>query len=227
MADSYPKVPNAAWRTLRARVASAPSTKLTPSNVAAMLGMANPDSARTNVVAPLRKLGLIEEDGSLPPLGQKWRVDASYGDACEEIVDKVYPSELAALTGPDDLPDVAQIKTWMEHKGFGGSNARQMASTYVMVAGKVIPEPPDGESKKAAAKKGAHTAKKPSSTPPVAKEKATPAETLGPDGTHAAARFADGPTVHLDIQIHLPADLSPDQIDQIFSSMAKHLYGRG
>ena len=34
------------------------------------------------------------------------------------------------------------------------------------------------------------------------------------------------PNVHLDIQIHIPADASLEQIDQIFASMAKHLYGR-
>lgn len=35
------------------------------------------------------------------------------------------------------------------------------------------------------------------------------------------------PSVHIDIQIHIPPDASTDQIDQIFASMAKHLYGRG
>jgi hypothetical protein len=34
------------------------------------------------------------------------------------------------------------------------------------------------------------------------------------------------PSVHIDIQIHILAEASVEQIDQIFSSMAKHLYGR-
>jgi hypothetical protein len=34
------------------------------------------------------------------------------------------------------------------------------------------------------------------------------------------------PTLHIDIQIHIAADASTDQIDQIFASMAKHLYSR-
>ena len=34
------------------------------------------------------------------------------------------------------------------------------------------------------------------------------------------------PPLHLDVQIHIPADASLEQIDRIFSSMAKHLYGR-
>lgn len=34
------------------------------------------------------------------------------------------------------------------------------------------------------------------------------------------------PTVHLDIQIHIDSTASSDQIEQIFASMAKHLYGK-
>ena len=32
------------------------------------------------------------------------------------------------------------------------------------------------------------------------------------------------PSLHIDIQIHIASDASTDQIDQIFASMAKHLY---
>lgn len=35
----------------------------------------------------------------------------------------------------------------------------------------------------------------------------------------------NSPEVHIDIQIHISSDASAEQIDQIFSSMAKHLYG--
>jgi len=36
---------------------------------------------------------------------------------------------------------------------------------------------------------------------------------------------APNPSVHIDIQIHISPEASTDQIDQIFKSMAKHLYG--
>jgi hypothetical protein len=35
----------------------------------------------------------------------------------------------------------------------------------------------------------------------------------------------NSPSVHIDIQIHISPEASGDQIDQIFKSMAKHLYG--
>lgn len=34
-----------------------------------------------------------------------------------------------------------------------------------------------------------------------------------------------GPSLHIDVQVHISPEASPDQIDQIFASMAKHLYG--
>ena len=34
------------------------------------------------------------------------------------------------------------------------------------------------------------------------------------------------PSVHIDIQIHIDSSANPEQIDQIFASMARHLYGR-
>jgi hypothetical protein len=33
------------------------------------------------------------------------------------------------------------------------------------------------------------------------------------------------PSIHLDIQIHISSDAKPEQIDQIFLSMSKYLYG--
>ncbi|MCL6520389.1 MAG: hypothetical protein K6T99_11210 [Armatimonadetes bacterium] len=40
------------------------------------------------------------------------------------------------------------------------------------------------------------------------------------------SRVAPDPSVHINVQIHIDANATPEQIDQIFASMAKHLYGR-
>jgi hypothetical protein len=34
------------------------------------------------------------------------------------------------------------------------------------------------------------------------------------------------PSLHIDIQIHIDSDATPEQIDKIFESMAKHLYNK-
>ena len=45
-------------------------------------------------------------------------------------------------------------------------------------------------------------------------------------GSSIPSGATNGPALHLDIQVHIDASASPDQIDQIFASMARHLYGR-
>lgn len=41
-----------------------------------------------------------------------------------------------------------------------------------------------------------------------------------------ASRSQGGPALHIDIQIHISPESTAQQIDKIFESMAKHLYGR-
>lgn len=52
---------------------------------------------------------------------------------------------------------------------------------------------------------------------PIASQPASPMQ------HNASANHS--PSVHIDIQIHISPEASADQIDQIFKSMAKHLYG--
>ena len=42
----------------------------------------------------------------------------------------------------------------------------------------------------------------------------------------AKLQETSGPSLHIDVQIHIDSTASSDQIDQIFASMAKHLYGK-
>jgi hypothetical protein len=198
-----------AWKTLRARAAAAPTVKFTPSAVAALMGMSSPASARDNTVVPMRRLGLIDDEGALTERGNKWRVDATYGDACQEILDDVYPHELLSLTGSDGMVDAARVRTWFDHKGFGDSNARQMAATYTMIASKRPPEAAPPQARAVPPKKTA-----------VSKRDAPPRRAASTGEAPAPSPLAvepkpPGPNVHLDIQIHIPADASPEQIDQI------------
>lgn len=52
----------------------------------------------------------------------------------------------------------------------------------------------------------------------------TPAATLTPE--FPVSNKLGGPAVHIDIQIHISPETTAQQIDKIFESMAKHLYGR-
>jgi hypothetical protein len=220
-ATTYPKLGETAWRTLRTRAAQAPSTKFTPATVAAIMNLGSPASATQNVVSPMRKLGLIDENGALTDRGNEWRNDATYAQACQEILDEIYPPELAGFTTPDGSPDKAMVTKWFQHQKFGDSNAKQMAATYVMITEKKVTDASDKEAKPRAKRQQASGAAAKASKPTVnsasdeAMTTAVPPQTIQPAGR---------PTIHLDFQIHIAADARPDVIEQIFASMAKHLY---
>lgn len=220
-ATIYPKVSTKAWRTLQERASAAPTVKFTPQTVAAMLGMASPASAKDNVVSPMRRLGLIDDDGLLTDRGRKWRVKESYAAACQEILDEVYPDDLLNLTDGSGAIDAGRVQTWFEHSGLGTSNARSMAATFAMIARKELPEASPTDSKKSP-----NPRTRPESRNDNKKTVNEPLKPKDPDDGAGEGTRQNLPNVHLDIQIHIPADASPDQIDQIFASMGKHLYGR-
>lgn len=234
-ASSYPKVGTMAWRTLRAKATAAPSSKFTAQTVSVLLGHGSPESADSNVVSPMQKLGLIDESGNLTDRGHKWRSDDTYAEACQEILDAVYPAELAGFTAADGAPNRAMVTKWFQQQKFGESNARQMAATYVMIAEKKVPDPPSDKDKDAKAKakkqtpststKAGSSAKASASTggPTASPAQEYAAETTPPSPPQTAPKVAR-PDIHLDFQIHIAADAKPDVIEQIFASMAKHLY---
>ena len=64
---------------------------------------------------------------------------------------------------------------------------------------------------------------RPAKAAPAAKAAAS--KTGNPGSTKAAPSPPEGgPALHVDVQIHIASDASAEQIDQIFASMAKHLY---
>lgn len=222
---SYPKISSTAWQKVRARAATAPTAPITPGSIAALLGMSGPRSALDNVVLPLRRLGLVDEDGKLTERGKKWRVDATYGEACQEILDEIYPTDLTSLTDGDGKPEKSQVNSWFQYHGFGDANATKMAATYNLIAEKQLPESNIAEPKKKTIKPAPKTkAQKPEPAlaPPVSADESR-AEAIA--STQSSDRsIKSGPNIHLDIQIHIPADASLEQIEQIFASMGKHLY---
>ena len=221
---TYPKISAKAIAALRKRLVAAPTTRFTPESVAVLVGLASPRSASNNYVRPMQQLGLLDEDGVLTERGRKWRVDLSYGDACQEILDEIYPDDLGALVDDDGAPDSGMVRNWFDNKGFGGSNAGQMTNTYVMIANKQLPELPATDSDKA--KKHNPTSKKSATKPSKRPKKNKQDEILASAAATPPVSSNGGPTVHLDIQIHIPADATPEQIDQIFSSMSRHLYAK-
>ena len=219
---SYPKIVKAAWFYLRDRAENTPSIKITPSVVMATFSLSSQASARDNIVKPLTMLGIIDDDGSLTELGKLWRNKDTYSDACQKIIATWYPDDLIGMD------DAAAVERWFTAQGFGASNARQMATSYKLLVDAAIPDdvslgvqkPSNGKAKKDTI-----------NTQPVSKPKATQASSTKQEVVNRAEHastpsHAMGPSLQMNLQIHLPSNASAEQIDTIFASMAKHLYGK-
>ena len=219
---TYPKLGRDPYARLRARAATAPSTKFTAAAVAVMLGFESPNSASQNVVGPMRRLGLIDENGMLTSRGNMWRNDDTYADACREILEEIYPDELTAFTDAAGTPSKSLVTKWFQQQKFGDSNARQMAATYVMIAEQKVPEVGDKETGPKGKKSQPAAGANPKTSTPAT------SAALGSEVAAAPlpAQPRTRPDIHLDIQIHIAADAQADQIETIFASMAKYLYAQ-
>lgn len=148
-------------------------------------------------------------DGSPTDRGNKWRIDATYAAACQEILDEVYPPDLSGFTTADGGPNRAMVMKWFQQQKFGDSNARQMTATYVMIVEKKVPEAGDKE-----AKPRAKSSKRPALPPsPVGAGHGREGVTTGTaDGgtTHGPGRLVGGPDGDGPAQTVVPLDVLVD-----------------
>lgn len=218
----YPKIAQANWFGLRDKLKQRVPGEISASYVASAMGMAE-GSARANVVLPLKVLGIIGEDSKPTDLAYDWRDDSKYPEVCEKIIESVYPQELRDLFhGPD--VQLSEVTSWfMRNAKVGEPAAKMFAATYIMLLQK-NPE----NSKDVARSK---TPKPKPSTPKKSVEsKKKSVESKNNTVYTSDANPADegriggfSPRLHIDVQVHISPESSPEQIDKIFESMAKHL----
>ncbi len=83
-AATYPKISRKLWWLLRERFKKTIPTVVTPTLVNSLAPMADA-SARSNVISPLRELGLLDEDNKPTEWATRWRHDDDYAAVCHEI----------------------------------------------------------------------------------------------------------------------------------------------
>lgn len=228
---SYPVINSVRWWTLRKSFRRTIPETVTNSYLSSVLNV-TPDSAN-NIISPLKKLGLIDKDGKPTTRARRWRDDEEYPSVCQEIREEVYPSELLAAF-PDADASRPSIERWFSNKtGLGESQVSAMAVFYLLLteADPIKQDSPSTSIRVSQPNKVASSAVKSGS-------KTKKIEKVASNGTESVATILPeaklsspkentngfGPSLHVDIQIHIASDASTDQIDQIFASMAKHLY---
>lgn len=222
--ESYPTIPAKQWWGIRNKFRQTIPPNVTPGYLAAALNMGE-ESARTNILPALRAMKIVDQDGKPLERAKRWRDDEQYPSVCDEIRQEIYPSELVhALTPPS--PSREAVERWIANKtGAGESAAGKMASLYLLLceadpkAGQDIASGnSQKQNQKANKPKPASTTKTPKNESVTNLTENSHAHTPKPVSISKPV-----PSLHIDIQIHIAADSSNAQIDQIFSSMAKHL----
>ena len=219
---TFPMLPIAHWWSLRKKFQQSIPGVVTDGYLATVLNM-GANSARANVLPFLKVLGIIDADGKPSARAKAWRDDDQYPKVCQEMIKEIYPEELTDAI-PDPTSNRDKVKKWFaNHTGTGEAAAKRMAALYTVLSEADASKEPDSE-KKPPTKKPPNAAK--------AAPKSTPSPTLKPEQPSVAKPpiKPDGgpkdPDLNINLQIHISADASTDQIEQIFASMAKHIYRR-
>jgi hypothetical protein len=180
-------------------------------------------SARANVLSGLKLVKIVDDDGKPTELARRWRDDAQYQTVCREILDACYPRELLDAV-PDPAADRKQAERWFaNHTGGGEGSASKLAKFYTLLTEANFTKATADKPEKATA--GARTTPK-KTTPKVVTP--NPIATKTEDRTDPPrTQGKGGPAIHINLQVHISADASTEQIDQVFSSMAKHIYPKG
>lgn len=217
-------LPIAHWWTLRKKFKQSIPGVVTDNYLATTLKM-GVQSARANVLPFLKTLGIIDEEGKTQERAKKWRDDEQYARICKDMLEEIYsPELLKAIPNPDQNRSSAE--SWFaNHTGLGTSAVRRMAAMYALLVEADATKESASETKGRArrteqksfkAKAGKASAKvEPSGTTTVQKDAAS------------STQPPSSPSININLEIHISADATPDQIDQIFASMAKHIYKRG
>lgn len=238
---NYPVISLAVWRTLRKKFQeNPPKGSVNASYLSTVLGYKK-DNAPT-LIANLKRVGLINpDDAKLTDRAFRWRDDTKYKAVCEEILDEVYPQEVRDLFHSADAPR-DEVERWFASatKSGAGTAANYARFYLTLLDGDVskldslsTPKTKSNGAKPNGSRAHSNGAKAKATSSPIHETGASSAEdpTDAHDGNHShtAARRAVHsiePSLNINVQIHIPAEATPDQIDQIFKSMAKHLYQR-
>jgi hypothetical protein len=219
---SFPMLPIGHWWALRKRFRQSIPGVVTDNYVATVLNM-TVTSARANVLPYLKTLGIIDEEGKTLPRAKLWRDDEHYSTVCKAALDEIYPKDL--LEAVPNPVDRTQAERWFgNHTGLGAVAARRMAALYAVLMEADASKETEDKAKNVTRDKDSSRSKPANrtrtETPPVPRNKENKPVTNNDHPLPLA------PGININLEIHISADATPDQIDQIFASMAKHIYGR-
>jgi hypothetical protein len=215
----YPQIPGTVWWGVRGILNKTPNTTLDERVLAIQLGVQ--EAAAKQYIAELIPIGILNEDKKATPLARKWRLDDTYGEAVSQILESAYPQALRDLAPPSE-GDRKKAVSWFLQEGLGQGSAGNRAATYFMIGSPTPNESPIRRQDKQSvpAKAG------PSLDKSVTIKKRAPSTPARQNGDAGSNPSSDGIPLNVNVQIHISADATSEQIESIFSAMRRYLYDK-
>lgn len=222
MADKtrYPQIPSTVWWGVRSILQRTPNATLNERLLGVQLNVQ--EAAARAYINELRAVGIINEDGKATLLAQKWRLDDTYAEAVEQLIQDTYPEGLIDIAPPGEA-ERQKVVSWFQREGLGQGAAGNKAATYLLLSSPTPNEAPRaGQNPPSAEAPPRVRPARQSSSPVRTKDdsRKTPARSNG--GQRSAG--AEGFPLNINIQIHISADAGTEQIESIFQAMRRYLY---
>ena len=223
MADRavFPAIPAKNWWDLRQRFKTSPPREVNAAYLSDVLGIQ--ERAAQNIVPNLRQIGLIDDKGKPTERAGRWRDDEAYAEVTREMIDEVYPQALLDVA-PPDAPEAAAVKRWfLRETGTGEARANILSAFYRLLA---AGDPAGREDASRRADRQTAVTPRTQTRQAVTRKPKTDgdgAETQDGAGTSTKAPL---PSLSVAVQVYIDKEMSAEQVDHVFASMAKHLYGK-
>lgn len=223
----YPQIPSTVWWGVRAIIQRTPNATIDERLLGVTLGVQ--EAAARAYIVELRSVGILSDEGKATPLAQKWRLDESYAESVEQIIQATYPEGLIHVAPPGNA-ERQKVVSWFLREGLGQGAAGNKAATYLLIS-----SPTPNEAPRAVAK-AAQGESSPRSRTSTAKTQGSSAANTERAVDRKAASQGGGAEVkppragpdsfplNVNVQIHISADAGTEQIESIFQAMRRYLY---
>lgn len=229
----YPQIPSTVWWGVRSIMQRTPNATIDERLLGVTLGVQ--EAAARAYISELRSVGILSDDNKATPLAQKWRLDDSYAEAVEQIIQSTYPEGLVHVAPPGEA-ERQKVVSWFLREGLGQGAAGNKAATYLLIS-----SPTPNEAPRAVAKAAqAEGSSRPRASAPRVPRTATAA--AKPDVSRARSKEGGNDVggndsrgggqkvgseafpLNVNVQIHISADAGTEQIESIFQAMRRYLY---
>lgn len=220
----YPQIPSTVWWGIRSILNKTPSAKIDERFLSIQLDVQ--EAAARAYIGELKFVGIINDEGRATPLAQKWRLDETYNEAVEEIIEAAYPEGLRAIAPPGDA-DRQKAISWFQREGLGQGSAGNKAATYLLLSSPTpneAPKPTTKPQKESGISTSPPARRSKKVEPPSAEKDKSLENPRNVDVERKKERSLEAFPLNINVQIHISSDAGQEQIESIFQAMRRYLY---